>query len=139
MKNYEDKAKSPLRRVTPEPEQPAEVGNPHLKWESGKQFPIKNEGWMNRNSKYVEDVTFRPGGGLSGELEVHGHHPKRGEFQHTVPFEDRTAMRDSLGRDKWSHVTVNDQMRDGAGPQVRRETSYFQHGAAESGDCGCSH
>ena len=132
---YEDTAKSPNRRPVPpaangqSPDK--ELGQPHLKWESGKQFPIKNEGWMNRNSKYIEHVTYYPGDGQSGELRVLGHHPKRGEFQHTVPFEDREAMRQSLQRAKYSHVEQDDQMRDGGGQRHRIESDLFAFGAAE--------
>jgi hypothetical protein len=139
MKDYEDKAQHPNRRVSREPEQPTEVGRPHLTWESGKQFPIKDTGWMNRNSKYIEDIQFQPGGGVSGELRVSGHHPKRGAFSHNVPFEDRDVMREDLKRSKWSHISMDDQMRDGGGPQHRRETDAFHYGSGESGDCGCSH
>jgi hypothetical protein len=127
---YDDTSRHPNRRVPPEPEQ-TEVGQPHLVWESGKQFPIKDTGWMNRNSKYIEDVQFQPGGGQAGELRVYGHHPKRGEFHHTVPFEDRGALREVLQRPKWDHVNVDDQMRDGGGPQHRREVDAFYYGITE--------
>lgn len=136
---YEDSAFHPNRRQAPPSEQVDPPGKPHLRWESGKQFPIKDTGWMNRNSKYIENVTYVPGAGQSGELQVSGTHPERGEFQHTVPFEDRTAMRESLGRPKWSHISVNDQMRDGGGPRHRVETDAFQFGSGESGGCGCQH
>ncbi len=139
MSNYEDKAQHPNRRVGREPEPSVAEGRPHLTWQSGKQFPIKDTGWMNRNSKYIEDVRFVPGGGQSGELQISGQHPKRGTFQHTVPFEDRSAMREDLQRTKWSHVTVDDQMRDGGGPRHRVETDAFQYGSGESGECGCPH
>ncbi len=89
-----------------------------LEWsDSGIRRPVKDLGWLQRNSTHVSQLTFdrgSPGRG-SSVLRASGQHPIRGRFEYEIPFASRDAMRDwvSTARSRWDHVNIEDKLYDG--------------------------
>jgi hypothetical protein len=92
-------------------------GQARLNWQDrGVQRPVKNLGWLQRNSQHVSNLVYERGQGSSDAvLRAQGQHPDRGHFDYEIPFADREVMRNWVGnsRSRWNHVSVEDRLRDG--------------------------
>ena len=118
-----DRRYSPNRSVNRQrfSEEPADTPNSarqaRLHWsERGIQRPVKNLGWLQRNSKYVTGMSYDRGrDGSDAVLRAQGQHPDRGSFEYEIPFASREVMRSWVGnsRTRWNHVTIEDNLRDG--------------------------
>lgn len=93
-------------------------GQAQLNWKDrGVQRPVKNLGWLQRNSQHVTSMVYDRGSGESDAvLRASGQHPTRGQFDYEIPFADREVMRNWVGgsRTRWAHVNVEDRLRDGS-------------------------
>jgi hypothetical protein len=88
-----------------------------LNWQDrGVSRPVKNLGWLQRNSAHVSNIVYERGAGdHDAVLKARGQHPTRGSFEYEVPFASREVMRGWVGkaRSRWDHVSVEDRLRDG--------------------------
>jgi hypothetical protein len=87
-----------------------------LNWQDkGVSRPVKNLGWLKRNSSHVSNLVYERGVGEGDAvLKAEGQHPTRGHFAYEIPFASREVMRDWVGGSRsWQHVSVEDRLRDG--------------------------
>lgn len=96
---------------------PSEGPHARLLWsDKGVTRPVKDLGWLQRNSAHVTEIAFERGRDDSdATLKATGMHPTRGRFEYEIPFADRSVMREWVGgsRSRWDHVSVEDRLRDG--------------------------
>jgi hypothetical protein len=95
---------------------PSADAQAHLSWDSsGVSRPVKNLGWLKRNSAHVSNLVYERGSGdHDAVLKAQGEHPTRGSFAYEIPFASREVMRDWVGNSRsWGDVPVEDRLRDG--------------------------
>ena len=114
-----DRRYSPNRSVGrqrfEEGETPVAARRAQLNWsDKGVQRPVKNLGWLQRNSKHVTDLSYDRSSDSDAVLRARGQHPVRGNFSYEIPFASREAMRGWVSSSpRWNHVSIEDNLRDG--------------------------
>ena len=137
MSGPPDRAYNEHRRFGLDPVKGDTRGTPTVEWGNGTVRPVLDIGWLGRNSKYVQNITYEPSHSTNFDttLRAKGEHPDRGPFEFSVGFRDRESMRSWVGntRTKWSHVQIADHTRDGTAQYAERpsEMNSFSSGANE--------